>query len=278
MKKFIYSGHSIKYFLALTICIFIGSFIHAQQTKITDYVIFGGQKNSTPAQTPPLPPGYAVQLASSNNIQGGGHIGSYNLIQTTGSINIGSINSVTNMYSGGKINLANSNTVTGNLTAESNNGTVISIGSNAIITGNITANGNILVSGGVVNGTVTQPSGSTYTGPVPSGGNNIGGAPSPSILPAMPTITTFPAAGNTNISNNETVLPIDFKCSVNVSTSVTLVSSVALYTIPIDLDFEKGINSLTKCNLVAVFLRCFNANLCCILFICSISSHPKLSF
>ena len=44
-----------------------------QQTQITEYVIFGGQKTSIPPQTAPLSPGYAVQLGSSCNIQGGCH-------------------------------------------------------------------------------------------------------------------------------------------------------------------------------------------------------------
>ncbi|MEP7080605.1 MAG: hypothetical protein ABI784_07740, partial [Ginsengibacter sp.] len=174
----------------------------AQQTKISDYVIFGGKVAG--GQTTPAYPGYGVQLSSSIDIEGG-IIGSYNLVQSTGSLTLGA-----NVYSGGAIQLANSNTVTGWMAAGSStsavSGTVISVGSNTNIGGNIDANGNIIIGGGTVSGTVTHPTGTTYSGPLPVGGNNVG-IPNFRGLPAMPVINNFPIVGSTNISNNKTVSP-----------------------------------------------------------------------
>ena len=64
--------------LIITILVIaFGSTLFGQQTKITDYVIFGGR--SFTGQMPPLAPGYAVQLSSSTTIQGGS-IGSSTLV------------------------------------------------------------------------------------------------------------------------------------------------------------------------------------------------------
>ncbi|MBK5270850.1 MAG: hypothetical protein JJE22_07535, partial [Bacteroidia bacterium] len=167
-------------------CILLGNILYAQQTKISDYVIFGGTKS--------------VQLGSSNDIQGG-FIGSYNLVQSTGSLTIGG-----SVFSGGSINLTNSNTVTGRLTAATNSGIAISVGSNANIGGNIDANGNIVVGGGSVSGIVTHPNGTTYSGPNPAGGNILG-TPNIPILPNLPTLSVFPAAGSGNISNTQAITP-----------------------------------------------------------------------
>ncbi len=192
--------------------LFIGSllsfnFLFAQQTKITDYVIFGGKLAS--GQTTPVSPGYGVQIGSSCNIQGGtigGTIGSYNLVKSTGSIILGTTAMPSNIFSGGAIQLANSNVVTGRLSAASSTGTVISVGSSANIAGNIDANGSIKISGGKVSGTVTHPAGTTYSGPVPAGGNVVG-TPNLPTLPTMPAITVFPAAGTTNIASTQTITP-----------------------------------------------------------------------
>ncbi|HKB45653.1 MAG TPA: hypothetical protein VKC90_14745, partial [Chitinophagaceae bacterium] len=171
-------------------------------------MIFGGQKTSIPPQTAPLAPGYAVQLGSSCNIQGGS-IGSYNLVKSTGNLTLG-----TNIYSGGTIQLANSNMVTGKITAANlttlpsplpAGSTILSIGSSTNIAGNIDVNGNILIGGGTVSGIVTHPSGTTYSGPVPGGGNIIGQPTLPG-LPDMPAITNFPGAGSTPINATKTIL------------------------------------------------------------------------
>ncbi|MFM2135144.1 MAG: hypothetical protein RL021_544, partial [Bacteroidota bacterium] len=57
-----------------------------------------------------------------------------------------------------------------------------------------------------VTGTVTQPSGATYSGPVPAGGRIIG-TPNLPVLPVFPAEITFPASGSTAITNNTTITP-----------------------------------------------------------------------
>ena len=67
-------------------------------------------------------------------------------------------------------------------------------------------NGNIIIGGGSVYGTVTHPDGTTYSGPVPDGGETIG-VPDLMAAPNMPRITSFPAAGSTNITSTTTIGP-----------------------------------------------------------------------
>jgi hypothetical protein len=177
--------------------VFVPGFLYAQ-LKITDFSVFGS--NGQSAQNAP---NCFVQFGSSVTINGGS-IGSNKLVKTTGGINL-----TGNIYSGGTVVLANSNKVTGRITAANTaglGGTILSVGSSAIIGGNIDVNGNIVVSGGTISGKVTHPDGTSYLGPVPGGGNIIG-APSLPTLPALPAITNFPAAGSTNISANMTIVP-----------------------------------------------------------------------
>ncbi len=203
-----------KSFIITFICLLFNNNLQAQQTQISDYVIFGG-KQTAAGQTAPLFPGYAVQLGSSTTISGG-KVGSSNLIQTTGNSTINA-----DIFSGGTIDLTNSNSVTGRLTAAGYTGTVISIGSNANINGNIDANGSILVNGGTVNGIVTRLSG-TYSGPVPSGGSFIN-TPSIPILPAMPAIAQNLIVTNGNISNTTTLTPGNYgNLSLGNNKNITL--------------------------------------------------------
>ena len=128
--------------------------LSAQQTNIKDYVIFGGN-GSCPGGVgvkAPLAPGCAVQLGPASNIQGGS-VGSYRLVKSTGSATINA-----NIFCGGTIQLANSNSVTGKITAANSpavSGTILSVGSSATISGNIDVNGNIIIGGGTVSGNVT---------------------------------------------------------------------------------------------------------------------------
>jgi len=125
------------------------------QLKMSDFVLFSG--SGGPNTTSPTGPGYAVQLGSSANINGGS-IGSYKLVQTTGNANI-----TGNIYSQGRIILANGNSISGNIAASNSpsiTGTILSIGSNATVgtttSNTINVNGNILVGGGTVYARVTH--------------------------------------------------------------------------------------------------------------------------
>jgi hypothetical protein len=205
MKKFFTFLQPVVFICFSSLFLFSASSIQAQQvTNISDYVIFAGTSTALPAQTAPSSPGYAVQLGSSTNIQGG-YIGSYKLIKTTG-------NSVlnTSLFSGGTVVLANSNSVTGKVTAAnttSASGTIFSAGSNATIGGNIDVKGNIVIgNNGTVSGKVTHPSGTTYSGPTPLA--NIIGTPALPVLPAFPALTNFPAFPQMpDINTTQTITP-----------------------------------------------------------------------
>ncbi|MEY4594061.1 MAG: hypothetical protein RIQ47_471, partial [Bacteroidota bacterium] len=186
--------------LALTLIVSLSA--NAQSPLITDFSIFGGQTNTTGVTTP-ASPGLGVVLSSSTSVPSG-LVGSYVLVQSTGNSTInGSI------YSNGRVTLANSNVIGGRITAANTaglTGSILSVGSSASISGNIDVNGNIVIGGGTVSGRVTQPTGFTYSGPVPAGGRTIG-APSLPVLPAFPAEISFPNFGTTNITGTTTISP-----------------------------------------------------------------------
>ena len=99
--------------------------LNAQQLKITDFVLFGGNGTCSvaPSQRSHDSHNCAVQIASSSNIQGGS-VGSYTLVKSTGNVTIHS-----NIYSGGTIQLSNRNVVTGKISAansQSKTGAILS--------------------------------------------------------------------------------------------------------------------------------------------------------
>src|SRR4051812_37993005 len=96
-----------KLFIALLLLSFSVCKLNAQQLKITDFVLFGGQNNPSNNCTTPPSPGYSVNLGSSVNITNG-RIGSYKLITSTGNSNLNNT-----LNSGGTISLANGNKVNG---------------------------------------------------------------------------------------------------------------------------------------------------------------------
>src|SRR6478735_12271102 len=117
-------------FLFVSILMCLSFSLKAQQPTISDYVLFGGKVIT--GQSTPASPGYGVILGSSTNIQGGS-IGSYFFVSSTGNSTINA-----NIFSGGKIQLANSNVISGKITAANTSsltGTILSIGSSANIGG-----------------------------------------------------------------------------------------------------------------------------------------------
>ena len=167
----------------------------AQKLKISEFVLYSGGATSIGTG--------CFFHKDYNRDKLSGSIGSNTWIKTNINATING-----NVYSGGIIQLDNNNTVGGNIAAANSQGlrTAISIGRQANIGGNIDVNGNTVITSGSVGGTVTHPSGSSYFGPSPSGGN-IMGTPTLPQLPSLPDISSFPAAGKTNISSTKTITP-----------------------------------------------------------------------
>src|SRR6478735_9261589 len=156
-----------KIFKALLPLCFIAFKVNAQQLKISDFVLFGGQSTtSATGITTPASPGFAVNIASSATITNG-RIGSNNLIRSTGNSTLSC-----SLNSSGTINLANGTKVNGSITAQNQNnatGNILQMGSNAYVQNNIDVNGSIYISTGTVGGNVTHPLGTSYLGPKPGG-------------------------------------------------------------------------------------------------------------
>jgi hypothetical protein len=162
--------------------------LFAQQLKITEFLLFGGNGNCPTGvgQKAPLFPGCSVVIGNSADLKAGS-IGSYRLVKATNSLNVnGSI------YSGGTLQLGNNATILGKIAVSNTSkasGNIIDLGNKALISGNIDVAGNTNIgTNGSVKGKVTHPTGTTYTGPVPTGGN-ITGTPTLPLLPSMPSIT-----------------------------------------------------------------------------------------
>lgn len=160
----------------------------AQQLQTSDFVLFGGS---------------GVSISPYSKIDGGS-IGSFSLIKAANSSTFN-----TNLYSGGNIAMADSNTIVGKIAAANSaglkRGTILLTGS-VNISGNIDVNGNIVIGSGTVAGKVTQPRGASYTGPVPSGGN-VTGTPTLPALPSLPAAIKFPTVGATDITSGQVITP-----------------------------------------------------------------------
>lgn len=187
---------------SLAICCIVNA--DSQQLKITDFVLFGGQGKSSQIKcTSPTSPGYAVNIASATTINNG-RIGSYNLIQSSGTTTLNST-----LNSGGIINLASSNKISGSITAQNLNiasGPILKMGSNAYVGGNIDVAGNISIGGGTVVGNVTHPFATTYTGPKP-GGKEFVQTPALPTLPQLPSITNFSDTSTKDVTASSTIKP-----------------------------------------------------------------------
>lgn len=193
----------------------------SQQSKITDFVIYGGlplPANTGKTPTAPLAPGVGVQIGSGSSIKSG-QTGSSRLITTTGNVLFGG-----SLYSGGTVSLANSNTISGGITVANNPAisstlNALVMGSSASVSGNLLAKGNISVGGGTLSGLVIHTPGTKYVGPkVGSRERIIDTIPLPG--PAAPPIAKFSAGdslitttrrlnpgvyGNVRLSGNQTL-------------------------------------------------------------------------
>ncbi|MBC7915456.1 MAG: hypothetical protein H7Y07_15195, partial [Pyrinomonadaceae bacterium] len=185
----------------LLLLLFVPAKLWAQQKRITEFVLFAG--NPAYSSNPGNDKISSIRIGSGSVIRNGS-IGSYNFVKTLGSSIING-----NIHNGRNAELANSNTINGSIFISNlslDNGTNLRIGSNATINGNILVNGNAIIKGGIFNGKITHPNGTTYLGPLPAGGEIIGPPPLP-LLPIMPEINSFPAAGHTTISSTKTISP-----------------------------------------------------------------------
>ncbi|HEX5027029.1 MAG TPA: hypothetical protein VFV68_17230, partial [Agriterribacter sp.] len=189
MRKLYFSAPFQKCCLFAMLAInFLPGQAQSQQLKITDFSIFGTN---------------TVQIGSSSKVLAGA-AGSRYSIKTNSNVSIAGA-----LYSGENIQLGNSNKIYGNVSAansSASSGYIFTAGSGAFLDGNIDVNGNSKVTSGTITGKLTHPSGTTYQGPQPGGGNIVG-TPTLPTLPIMPTITNFPAAGSTNITGSKTISP-----------------------------------------------------------------------
>ena len=164
----------------------LGSF--AQQTTIRDYVLFGGK---------------TTQIGTATTINGG-RIGSYNQVITIGNTDItGDINS------DNLVQLSNSNTIKGNISAKNQlnvKGVILSTGSNFYFpnNGRIDVGGNVDIKSGTINGTIYIPRGAKYTGPK----TDVSNSPQfPALPQTMPAVSAFPAPGSENITSTRSLTP-----------------------------------------------------------------------
>ena len=171
MSKILVTRTGIASFFSCLLLTIAAADLKAQQQQLNpnDFVLLSGGTGTT--------------LIGSSITITGGSVGGKRLVQTTGNVTVNS-----NIHSGDKIVLTNSNVIKGNITAAANlsapNTTILSVGSSATIVGNIDVKGNIFIGGGSVTGKVTL-SGNSYIGPVPTG-DTFFAQPDLPILPEIP--------------------------------------------------------------------------------------------
>ena len=194
--------------LGLTlICFFSTGQLQSQTLKIQDFAIFGGDLScpTGPGQTPPSGPNPCrVNISTGAVING--NVGSYSFVQCQGASTVNG-----NIHSGGAINFQNSVYAYGVTAANRFGATddVLFTGNAAEINGNVNVNGNIHINpnaGSYVTGYAKHPSGTTYYGPVPGGGDIIG-APNLPVLPALPDTLNFSCPGGPNVTGTQTISP-----------------------------------------------------------------------
>ena len=169
--------------ILLTCFIFAGN----AQLPLRHFVVFGSN---------------GVQVGTSSSL-GSGKVGSRGLVQSIGTASFGG-----DIHSNGRVVLANSNSVTGQVTAANqeagSTGPSFQMGSNAFLGGTAHVAGNVSISGGTIHGPVVY-SGS-YSGPEPLNGK-VQGSPNLPLLPQLPSFAGMAHTGGANIINTQTVSP-----------------------------------------------------------------------
>jgi hypothetical protein len=171
--------------LLLALIVLLCNQVNGQQLNIKDFVLFGTN---------------SVELNTSTSVAGGS-LGSNSLFRTIGNTTIAA-----SIYSGGRVELSNSNTINGNISAQNTTaatGYIFQTGSNAAITGNLNIKGSVLLGGGFINGTVNYEG--SYVGSQPSAGAIAHTLTFPG-LPVLPRVTNI-STGNIDISATQAISP-----------------------------------------------------------------------
>ena len=184
----------------------------AQQLNIRDFVLYGN--NNT-------------QIGTSTIITGG-RIGSNQLVSTVGNTNI-----TASIHSANLVQLSNSNTIKGNISAQNlsgSSGTIFSAGSNFSFpntNARMDIGGNVVVQSGTISGTLYMPKDATYSGPRVT-------RKSPPVFPTMPNLPTigkFPAAGINDVTTTTTLQPNTSNGNLILTGSKTVTfSGTGVYT------------------------------------------------
>lgn len=168
----------------------------AQSSNLSDYVILAGDPTCSGSNC-------GLDMASDISIDNG-IAGSYNNIEVENDLSHGgaifslqSLEFLRNIQITGNLYVANSNGALGN---------VLISGNNSAFGGNILVDGDIHIDNGSIAGQVTRPAGSSYSGPIPAGGEQIS-TPSFSNLPAFPAITNIPPSGTQDIRSTQSITP-----------------------------------------------------------------------
>jgi hypothetical protein len=195
-----------QFFLFVLPALLFSSLATAQQLTIRDFVLFGKM---------------AVRLSTSTQMTGGS-TGSDTLVQTTGNTII-----TGNIHSGGRVELSNSNTINGNITAANKalvSGNIFQTGSNAAINGNAAVKGNVFIGGGFISGTVTLSG--LYSGPDIGSRLVSDSNPPLPLLPFLPQPAAFDG-GTGTITNSRIISPESHNGNLALAGNKTLTFSGA---------------------------------------------------
>ncbi|MDQ6813969.1 MAG: hypothetical protein M3040_09535, partial [Bacteroidota bacterium] len=197
-------------FCALSVFITTGSFGQAppppptipKSVKISDFSLFAGNANNFSTDSTK----YGITFFSVGKVFSG-NVGSRGLIQLDFNNQISG-----NIYSDHRIRFGDNDQITGDVIANNITGSAapaLQSGNLANFPNtykNVAIQGNIVLpTNAIISGQVSQPQGSTYTGPTPAQGRYVGGFANVP-MPVMPPITSFNSGGAT-INTTTTLRP-----------------------------------------------------------------------
>lgn len=170
---------------------------YSQSQKLKDYVILGGVQNCPPSMN-------CGVFIGPNNVIDTGVVGSYSLLQTSGNLTHGG-----GLYSEDEVSLSGSNTISENIyvgNTLSKSGSIFTAGSGFLLFGDLFTGGDVDINSGVIEGSVTRPPTSLYSGPSPLQGEVLTQY-NFKALPAYPNVSSFPPMGNGKLASSQTISP-----------------------------------------------------------------------
>ncbi len=192
---------------------------------LTEFMIYSGSESN--GATTPSSPGYSTIIGP--NAQLNGTVGAAALFQSQDGVKFNA-----SIHAGGKIDMGQSNLVSGDLTAanaDEISTNVLIVDAYSELFGDIHVNGNAFMStvDGMVEGSVTIPEGFEFNGPAPLG-SIFYTAPELPSLPIIPGASIFSSSSSVNVTESTSISPGSYGDMILQGNQVITFSEPGEYT------------------------------------------------